>query len=244
MLSYTRGIVFQKVKYAESAVIVKIYTEAYGLLSFIVRGLKSKRSFLKTAHFQGLSLLDLDITYKENKSLHHIREIKVLHAYQDVRFNPVKQSILFFLNEVLIKTLKEETSDRILFEWLFNALTWFDLTEKEVINFHLVFLFQFSKFLGFYPKFTDSEKIRYFDMQEGLFQFNQPDHPNYLKGNFIKQMAAIGRSTFEDNNTIKINNVDRRKILDTLIKYYQLHMPNMNQLHSVEVLHSILEEVM
>jgi DNA repair protein RecO (recombination protein O) len=241
MLSNTRGIVFQKIKYAESAVIVKIYTEQFGLLSFIVRGLNSKRSFVKKAHFQGLSLLDLDIIYKENKSLHHIKEIKVLHAYQDVIAKPVKQSILFFLNEVLIKTLREETPDKILFKWLYNALIWFDLTEKKVINFHLVFLVQFSKFLGFYPKFSDQNKIYYFDMQEGVFQLNQPDHPNFIKGDFIKKMAAIGKSTFENSDTINISNSDRGKILDALIQYYQLHMPNMHKIHSVDILHSILK---
>ena len=241
MLATTRGIVFQKVKYAESAIIVRIYTEEFGLLSFIVRGLKSKKGFAKTAHFQGLSLLDLDISYKENKNLHHIKEIKVLHAYQDVHAKPVKQSILFFLNEVLIKTLREESQDKTLFEWLYNTLTWFDLTNKGVINFHLVFLFQLSKFLGFYPKFSDQDKIHYFDMQEGVFQLNQPDHPNFIQGDFVKQMAAFGKSSFEDNDMIIINNSTRQKILDALIQYYQLHIPNMHQIHSVEVLHRILE---
>jgi rRNA maturation protein Rpf1 len=76
MQTNTRGIVFQKVKYAESAVIVKIYTEEFGLLSFIVSGLRNKRYFPKSAYFQSLSLLDLVITYKENKSLHQIKEVK------------------------------------------------------------------------------------------------------------------------------------------------------------------------
>jgi len=241
MLSNTRGIVLQKVKFAETAVIVKIYTEAFGLLSFIVRGLKSKRNFAKTAHFQGLSLLDLYTVYKENKNLHHIKEIKVLHPYQDIPTNHVKQSILFFLNEILIKVLREETPDKTLFEWLYNSLTWFDLTEKKVVNFHVVFLFHFSKFLGFYPKFSGQSNVRFFDMQEGMFQLNQPDHPNYIKGDFVTEMAAIGKSTFEASGEIKISNSDRRKILDALIQYYQLHIPNMQTVHSVEVLHSILE---
>ena len=241
MLSNTRGIVFQKIKYAESAVIVKVYTEEFGILSFIVRGLKSKRSLVKAAYFQSLTLLNLDINYRENKSLHSIKEIKVSHVYQDVLANPVKQSVLFFLNEVLIKTLKEETPDSVLFEWLYNALTWLDLTEKSVANFHLVFLFQFSRFLGFYPKFSDQNDIKYFDFQEGLFQKNQPDHPNYFKGDLVKQMATIGKSTFEDSDVIKIGNVNRRKILDVLIRYYQLHIPNLHRVQSVEVLQSVLE---
>jgi DNA repair protein RecO (recombination protein O) len=98
-----------------------------------------------------------------------------------------------------------------------------------------------SRFLGFYPKFSDENNVLYFDLQEGLFQVNQPNHPNHLKGDFVEQMATIGRSTFEDNSSIKLNNTTRRKILDALIQYYQLHIPNMHQINSVDVLHNILE---
>ncbi|MEE4258837.1 MAG: DNA repair protein RecO, partial [Bacteroidales bacterium] len=132
MLYNTRGIVFQKFKYAESALIVKIYTEEFGMLSFIIRGLKSKKTTTKIAYFQPLSILDLVINRREGKELHQIKEIKVLHAYSDLVTDPIKQSLLFFLYEILIKTLKEETHDKPLFEWLFNALTWLDLTEQKV----------------------------------------------------------------------------------------------------------------
>ncbi len=241
MLYNTRGIVFQSYKYAESAIIVKMYTEEFGMLSFIVRGVNSKKTTLKKAYFQPLTILDLVINYREGKELHNIKEIKVLHAYQDLTNNMVKRSILFFLYEILIKTLREETPNKLVFDWLFHSLTWLDLTEKSVINFHLVFLFQFSRFLGFYPKFSEHDEVYYFDLQEGLFQKNQPLHPNFISGEIVKQLVVIGKSTFEDSHQIKLGNNHRRKMVDVLIQYYQLHMPNMHQIKSLEVLQSIME---
>jgi DNA repair protein RecO (recombination protein O) len=241
MLLNTRGIVFQSFKYAESAIIVKIYTEHWGLLSFIVRGVKNKKSTVKLAYFQPLSILDLVINRREGKELHQIKEIKVLHAYSDLVTDPIKQSLLFFLYEILIKTLKEETHDKPLFEWLFNALTWLDLTEQKVINYHLVFLFQLSRFLGFFPKFSNRDEVDYFDLQEGIFQENQPEHPNFVSGEIVKQMAWLGTTTFEDCHTLKIGNTNRRKIVDVLVQYYQVHMPNMHQIHSLDVLKSMME---
>ena len=241
MLLNTRGIVFQSFKYAESAIIVKIYTEQWGLLSFIVRGVKNKKSTVKLAYFQPLSILNLVINRREGKELHQIKEIKVLHAYSDLVTDPIKQSLLFFLYEILIKTLKEETPDKPLFEWLFNALTWLDLTEEKVINYHPVFLFQLSRFLGFYPKFSNGNEIQYFDLQEGIFQVHQPEHPNFVSGEIVKKMALLGTTTFEDCHTLKIGNTNRRKIVNVLVQYYQLHMPNMHQIHSLEVLKSMME---
>ena len=122
MLFNTRGIVFQKVNYSESSIIVKIYTEEFGIQSYIIKGIKSKRSSFKLAYFQPLTILDLVVYHKENKNIHNIKEVKVLYAYHDVMINPVKQSFLFFLNEILFKTIKEETQNKLLFEGLDTTL--------------------------------------------------------------------------------------------------------------------------
>ena len=240
MLFNTRGIVFQKVNYSESSIIVKIYTEEFGIQSYIVRGIKSKRSSFKLAYFQPLTILDLVVYHKENKNIHNIKEVKVLYAYHDVMINPVKQSFLFFLNEILFKTIKEETQNKLLFEWLFNSLTWLDLTDKKVINYHLIFLFQLSRFLGFYPKFSDHDEVNYFDLQEGHFQANRPEHPNYTSGEIVKLMVLIGKSTFEDSSELVLGNKNRRKILEVLVNYYQLHLPNIGNIKSLEVLQNIM----
>ncbi len=239
MLFNTRGIVFQKVNYSESSIIVKIYTEEFGLRSFIVRGVKSKRSSFKQAYFQPLTILDLVVSNKENKNLHNIKEVKISYAYRAVFADPVKQSILFFLNEMLLKTVKEETPDKLLFEWLFHALTWLDLTDKSVVNYHLIFLFQLSRFLGFYPKISDAE-IRHFDLQEGLFQTDQPEHPNYISGNLILPLTELRNTTFEDSSNLRIGNENRRKILHILVSYYQIHLPNISRIKSLEVLENMM----
>lgn len=241
MLYNTRGIVFQKFKYAESALIVKIYTEESGMLSFMIRGIKSKKSTTKIAYFQPLTILDLVVNHRDGKELHTIKEIKVLHVYQDLMTNPVKQSILFFLHEMLLKTLREETPNKQLFDWLFHTLTWLDLTDKNVLNFHLVFLFQLSRFLGFYPKFSTPGEMNFFDLQEGLFQRSQPTHANFISGEIVKLMAAIGKSTFEDSHQIKLGNINRRKMVDILVQYYQVHVPNIHQINSLDVLQGIME---
>ena len=239
MFVNTRGIVFQKINYSESSIIVKIYTEEFGLMSFMVRGVKSKRGAMKTAYFQPLTILDLVISYKENKNLHNIKEAKVAYAYRDIFTDPVKQSILFFLNEMLLKTIKEESTDKLLFEWLLNALTWLDLTDKNVVNYHLSFLFQLSRFLGFYPKISGSES-KYFDLQEGTFRETRPEHASYITGPLVEHLRILRTTTFEESPGLQITNEDRRKMLHTLVTYYQMHLPNIHQIKSLEVLENMM----
>ena len=83
--------------------------------------------------------------------------------------------------------------------------------------------------------------MNFFDLQEGIFQRNQPDHPNFISGETVRQMAKIGISTFEDSYQIKLGNTNRRKIVDVLIQYYQLHMPNLHQIKSLEVLQNMMD---
>lgn len=236
----TKGIVFKYFKYSESSIIAKIYTEEFGLQSYIVKGVRSKRSQTKLALFQPLTLIELVAFHKENKSIHHLTEVRVAYAYQSIPMEMEKRSVLFFLNELLYRSVKEETANTELFDWLFKTLTWFDLTTGRVHNFHLVFMLQLSRFLGFYPKKTPGKSQSVFDLQEGQFTDNVPDQPQFIKGETVHKLEWLFASTFEGSQSLDINNSDRRKLLDILITYYRLHLPGFGEMKSLEVLKTIL----
>src|SRR5690606_23689189 len=116
MLISTNAIVISKLKYGESDLIVKCYTEDYGTLSFLLRGvLKSKKGAVQTAYFQSLSQVTLVADYKPNRSLHTIKEVKLNHLYGSLHSNVVKSAVVMFLSEVLSSTLKEEEQNETLY---------------------------------------------------------------------------------------------------------------------------------
>jgi DNA repair protein RecO (recombination protein O) len=240
MLHTTRGIIFQQIKYADSSLIVKVYTEKLGLQSFLVKGVHSKRSKSRSALFQPLNLLNLVIEYKEGKSLHFIREITVEYNYQSIPVNILKSSTLLFLNELLSRSIREETANEALFDWIFNALVWFDLSERENLNFHLIFMIQFSRFLGFYPKQQAGVHTDYFDLQEGRFMERKPEHADYVSGKLTSDIIDLQNATFESANEITISNKERRSIIDTLVFYYRQHLPGFGEMKSLDVLKTIL----
>ncbi|HQS52668.1 MAG TPA: recombination protein O N-terminal domain-containing protein, partial [Daejeonella sp.] len=47
MLHKTRGIVFKTTNYAESSVVVQIFTEKFGLQSYLINGIKRPKSKIK-----------------------------------------------------------------------------------------------------------------------------------------------------------------------------------------------------
>jgi len=240
MTDTTKGIVLQSVKYSESSIIVKIYTEALGLQSYIIKGVRSKKAKMKTALFQPLQMLEITATHRESKSLNFLKEARVGHAYQTIPFDMTRRSVLMFIDEILVRSIKEESANQTLFDWLWQSLIWYDLTEKSNPDFHLVFMIQLTKFLGFYPK-NPTRVSGYFDLQEGVFVNTEPPHPHYISGAFSEMFHQLSVISFNKMDELSFSANQRRKMLNTLITYYQLHLTGFGEVKSLEVLQQLFE---
>jgi DNA repair protein RecO (recombination protein O) len=241
MLHKTKGIVLHFIQYSETSIIVRIFTEEFGLQSYIVKGIRSKQSKTRLALFQPLNLLDLVVYHREIKAINHIREVKVAFPYHSIPVNINKRSILMYLEELLMKAIKEESPNKPLFDWLYHSLTWFDLSDKNLVNFHLIFTLQLTRLLGFYPKKSSGKDPVFFDLREGHFSKNVPNHPEFIAGVMTGKLASLLDTTLENPANIQLSNMERRELLEVLISYYRLHIPAFGEMKSVKVLKEILE---
>ncbi|CAN5134850.1 DNA repair protein RecO [soil metagenome] len=226
MLVKTRGIVINYVKYRETSIIVRIFTELFGIQSYIVNGIRSKKGN-NIALFQPLTLLDLVVYHKQNASIFRISEIRCSDSYINIPSNHKKSCIAIFLTEILNKTLKGETESP-LFDFIYQSILILENLEENYENFHLQFLLKLSKYFGFAPE-TEKQILE----QVGVFPIETDD---------INEPDLLNKLLYSDyNNQIKINNRSRRKILDVLMKFYSLHIENFGEIRSIQVLQEILE---
>lgn len=240
MIAKTQGIVFHQIKYSESSLIVKIYTREFGIQSYLVKGVRSKKSKISPALLQHLSLLEIVVSHKEKSNLHYIREIRSAHQYVSIPYDMIKSSIILFVNELLIKAIQEEESNPSLFDFLFQSMQWLDLATEKYVNFHLIFSIQLSRYLGFYPRGIYSPATPYFDLEEGCFENRRPIHHNYLQGKEANKLSLLTDYSLDSIKELKLNNEDRNKLLDQIVQYYSLHLPNFGELKSLDVLRTVL----
>jgi len=240
MIIKTQGIVFHQIKYSESSLIVKIYTRELGIQSYLVKGVRSKKSKISPALLQHLSLLDIVASHKEKSNLHYIQEIRSAHQYASIPYNMTKSSITLFVNELLLKAIREEEANTDLFDFIFQAMQWLDLSTENYVNFHLIFAMQLSRYLGFYPRGIYSSDNHYFNLEEGCFENRRPIHHNYLQDKETEKWSRLTELSLDSIFEIKLNNVDRNKLLDQIVQYYQLHLPNFGELKSLDVLRTVL----
>jgi len=242
MLHNTPGIVLHHVKYSESSVIAKIYTELFGLQSYMIRGIRNKKSTIKSALLQHLTLVDLVVYHKTKSNIHNIKEIKIAYPFQSIPYNIHKSSIAVFLNEILYHVIKEEEANADLFKFLFNSIQILDLKETGYNTFHYLFLIQLSKYLGFYPKTNYSEINCNFNLEEGKFTSSNGPLNLYIPPPLSLYLADMANYSFEDLNRLNIKASHKNQLLDILLNYYRMHLPIALNIKSHRVLQTVLND--
>jgi DNA repair protein RecO (recombination protein O) len=235
MLVKTKAIVISSVRYQEKSLIVRCYTATDGLKSYFVRdAFTGKKNLQKIAYFQPLTLLEIEAVHKNKGTLEQFKEIKLFQAYEQIPTDIRKSTIALFLAEILQHSIREEQANPSMFTFLETALLWLDAHE-QVSNFHLVFLLELTRHLGFYPDCTDIE-LPLFNLQEGVFtQQSSPGILNPYETETFKKL--IGLHFDQSAQTFHVS--ERHQLLKILVDYYTTHLDGFRKPQSLEVLQAV-----
>jgi DNA repair protein RecO (recombination protein O) len=243
-LHKTKGIVLRTVKYGETSVIVTIFTELFGIQSYIVNGVRvaDKKGSGKANLFQPAAILDLVAYHNELHHLQRLREFKWSFLYQHILFDVVKNSVALFMVELLTKTLKQPESNPELFYFAEDAFTHLDKADDQVVgNFPLYFALHLASFYGF--RFSDryTDQTTFLDLQEGEFVHEHPVHPyflsypySYITSQLLKVMQP------HELTQLKLNQETRRILLQAYQTYYALHFQDFGVMKTLPVLQEVL----
>lgn len=241
MFEKSSGIVLHNVKYSDNSSIVTLYTQKFGRLAVLIRHPKSKKSLSRRSILQPLFLLNLNIQYRKNRDIQQCKEIINTPVFSDIPFNILKGSIAMFLSDFLHKVLKEEEPNELLYEFLFNSIQVLDQTNRSSSNFHLVFLYQLSRFLGFQPEENYSNNHLYFHLVKGRFSSQFESTETSLDERISLLFRKLSKLKFSNMEEVELSKNERKVLLKGLIKYYNFHLPEIGKIKSLEVLEKIFE---
>ena len=235
MYFQTKAIVLSTIRHQEKGLVVKCFTQSFGLRSYFVRdAFSSKKGGQKYAYFRPLMLLDVICTNKNKGTLEYFKEVKLSYPYSSVNTNFVKTSIAFFVSEMLHLSIREEEKNQNFYNFLETSLIWLD-NHDDVANFHLVLLLEITKFLGFYPDVKGKE-LPYFEMGEGVFSSHETiTCLTVQKTNLLQRLLEIRFSSSEKAFHV----TERQELLNILINYYSYHLEGFRKPKSLEVLKEI-----
>lgn len=227
-------MVLNHVKYAETSVIVHVYTELFGRQSYIVNHVRSAKSKGKTIFLQPLALLDLQVYHSPKKEVQRIKDFRIALPFASIPFDQTKRSISFFVTEVMNRALREEESNPELFAFIFEAVQHFDATTTNAHVFHLWFLANLTRFLGFFPDFSDDVISRFFDLQNGQCCSLRPSHNHYLQQTALADWMALYQGTIEQ--VAQLPSSRRNELVESMLLYFGLHLEGFAGVKSLDVL--------
>lgn len=244
MLHKTKGIVLRTVKYGETSLVATIFTELFGVQSYLVNGVRTvpKKGTAKANLFQPAALLELVAYHNEFKNLQRLREFRWARLYQHLFSDVKKNAVALFMIELLGKCVKEPEASPDLFYFMEDALFHLDESnEKTTANFPLFFALHLAVFFGFRINDEYSENNQYLDLQEGSFTEEHPSHQYFLQG---KEAAAVSQilKTMQPQELedLSLNQETRRYITQALEDYYRFHIPDFGTLKTLPVLREIM----
>jgi DNA repair protein RecO (recombination protein O) len=239
MIDSTKAIVLHQIKYSDSGIVVQLYSRKYGRLACLIKGLRNKKSGKHNVLFQPLSILDMAIYYKASREIQIMKDFSASYSPSDVYSDIKKSSVAIFLGEVLTSVLREESPNETLFDFLEDSVIYFDQCREGFANFHLAFLAGLCSYLGFEPGKTEIKGIKYFDMLNGKFTQHPPADGNYAGPEISEILAAFFSSSCENINKIMLTGSVRNEVLETLVKYFSIHLPGLRKIKSLEVLKEV-----
>ncbi|ARV07240.1 DNA repair protein RecO [Polaribacter sp. SA4-10] len=233
----TKAIVLSSLKYSDSSLIVKCYTQEEGVKSYLIRGvLKAKKGGIKIAYFQPLTQLKIVANHNTKNTLNSIKEVQVSYHYTSIYNDIIKQSVVFFLSEILSNSIQEEEKNSSLFTYLETAFIWLDIHDN-VANFHLLFLLNLTGFLGFYPDLSEKNKLG-FNLLEGNFS-DSVHEKNFISGNNFYQFKKLLGINFDSIEKVSFSKAERQQILQIIIRYFELHLDGFRNPKSLQVLEAV-----
>jgi DNA repair protein RecO (recombination protein O) len=238
MLVKTKGIVLNHLKYGDSSLITHIFTHDYGRKAFIIKGARSKKARIRANLFQILNVLELEFYHKESRELLLLKEVSRARVFTDFPYNVMKSAQAMFIAEVLQNSVADDDPDPVLFEFMENALEYFDLIDRDHSNFHLSLLMKLTRYLGILPfEGGENEKKNNFS----LFPVRDYSQSNPKRNNEEnrKMLFELFEKDFEEGSRIPLSRNKRNILLIEILRFYTANGYKLDKLKTLPVLNDL-----
>jgi DNA repair protein RecO (recombination protein O) len=233
MLVSTQGIVLQSIKYSDNSLIVKIFTQKSGTVSFIIKNAFSKKSKQPASFFVPLTILNLVYNETYSEKLMFIKEVNIAHPFHSISMDIKKNCLLLFYQELLMKLLYNANApEEELFDFIIKHLLNLEKTKEVTPDFHIVFLVQLIQQLGYTPEMNFSVETPCFSIEDSHFGNCFLETPCFLS----KEASFYLYTILKNQNHTPPEKKIRIELLNGMIRYLMKYNKQIKEIESVEIL--------
>lgn len=220
--------------------VVYLLTDTGGRRSYMVQGVRSRNGRgSKLALFQPMFPVEFEGLESSRQQMHRFKEVQGGFVLQSLPFDVRKSTMALFMAEVLYRLVREyDEPNQALFDFVWNCVGALDSMDEGVANFHLWFLTNLSRFLGFSPGNAYLPGA-WFDIREGSFTPLRPPHGEVLSADDARILHDLLECDVRYIAEIGLNRRQRVAYLDALLVYYGYHLDAIHAVQSVRILQEV-----
>ena len=240
MRSYKgRGIVLHTLKYGDSSLVAYLLTDVGGRRNYMVQGVRSRRGHgSKLALFQPMFPVEFEGLESSRQQMDRFKEVRAGFALQSLPFDVRKSTMALFMAETLYRLVRESEPNEPLFDFVWNSALALDALESGVSNFHLWFLANLSRLLGFRPG-NDYRPGWWFDIREGLYTPTPPLHPGSMDPARAALLDRLLGFDVRELGSLGLNRAQRSEFLNAMLTYFGYHLDAISSVRSVHILREV-----
>ena len=239
MKSYkARGIVLGTLKYGEKGLVVHMLTDTHGRQSYMIQGIRPTAKGSRMALLQPMFAVEFEGLTSSKLSMHRLKDLAPGIVLRTLPFDVRKSTIALFMAEVLYRLVRENEPLGELFDFVWGSIEALDHIDEGIANFHLWFLANLSRPLGFSPdnEYTDGAWL---DIRDGHFTPHAllpscalaPENARILHDMLECDVRYLGE--------VGLNRAERVAFLEAMLKYYAYHLEGIKAVESIRVLKEV-----
>lgn len=232
-------MVLHTLKYGDSSLVVYLLTDVGGRRSYMVQGVRSRHGRgSKLALFQPMFPVEFEGLESSRQQMHRFREVRAGFVLQQLPFDVRKSTMALFMAEVLYRLVRESEANEPLFGFVWGCVEALDAMQEGVANFHLWFLANLSRFLGFSPG-NEYTPGAWFDIREGLYTPLRPVHPDAMNPACAAMLDALLDCDVRALGSMELHRTQRVEFLNAVLVYFGYHLDAVSAVQSVRILREV-----
>ena len=241
MIERIEGIVTDIVRHNDAHNVVTLYTRSRGRMAFLVTVGKSKGGRLRNSLLSLMAVVGADVNIREGKELYTLRQVQPLRLWHGIYAHPLKSAILFFITEFCHRLLRQYPADERLWQYITDSLETLDsCPARRLANFHITFIVKMLPLVGVEPSDVVWSEGMVFDMLSG--EMIDRDQSFFIRRRVLlsepesEVVPLLSRINFRNMHYFRFSRDERRRVVERLLGYYNLHLSLDTNFKSLPVL--------
>jgi len=236
----TRCIALRTISHSDTTSIVVLLTRENGIISALTPAGHSREANRRRALLLPLSILDCTLSGKDITELPRLKNV-CRTDLPEFRDNHIKNISALFLADIIHTLLPKTAPDAQLFDYIIDSIRYFAQVKKSaaIANFHIAFLIGLQHKLGIAPDLSTYKRGSLFDLRAGIFRSTAPLNGIYLNKDESATAFTIGRMTYRNSSLFNLTRAQRNRVLDIILSYYSIHLKDITNLQSLEVVRAL-----